>query len=318
MGGTNRITKPNRGSRQFWPRVRAKKETASIRTWPASDSTKLLGFVGYKVGMTNVNLRDNNSQSMTKGQNIAVPCTIIECPPIKPLSIRFYQNTHNGPKIISEIFASKVDKNILASKKPGKVPESFDDLTLSIYTQPKLIGFKKKANIIELGISGSKEEKLKLAQELLEKEIKVSDVFKDGQFLDTHSVTKGKGFQGTVKRYGVKIRQHKSEKVKRGIGNLGSWTPKRVSTHVAQPGKMGYHRRTEYNKWLMKISSDPKELNPKGGFVNYGEIKNDCIIVKGSVSGPAKRAITLTEPMRFNGKNQTAEIKAVDLESKQQ
>lgn len=318
MGGTSRVHWPRKGSQQIWPRVRAKKKIANINSWVNLDTTKLLGFLGYKVGMTHVKVRDNKPTSMTKGENIAIPCTIIECPPIKPLSIRFYQKTPYGKKLISEIFSTKVDKNIKASKKQTKEPENFDDVRLVVYSQPKLAGFPQKSpDLIELALSGKKEEKLKLAKDLLEKEIKISEVFKEGQFLDVHAVSKGKGYQGTVKRYGVKIRRHKSEKTKRGVGTLGSWTPKRVAITVAQAGKMGYHKRTEYNKWLMKISSNPKEVNPKGGFLNYGNVKTDFIILKGSVPGASKRAITLTEPMRSLGKSQSAEIIAVDLESKQ-
>ena len=318
MAGSNRLNKPRHGSLQFWPHARAKKETPRIRNWTSNlNATKLLGFIGYKVGMTHVLVRDNYPFSITKGQQISIPVTVIECPPLKPLSIRFYKNTPYGSKVISELFSAKVDKNILVSKKPAKEPADFDDLKLLVYTQPKLIGFKKQPDVLELGLSGKKEDKLKLAKDLLNKEIKVSEVFKDGQFLDVHSVSTGKGFQGTVKRSGVKIRRHKSEKVKRGVGTLGPWTPSKVNTEVAQPGKMGYHTRTECNKWLLKISSKPEEVNPKGSFLHYGLVKNEYLMVKGSVPGPTKRAITLTEPTRYNGKLLVSEIVAVSLESKQ-
>ena len=60
---------------------------------------------------------------------------------------------------------------------------------------------------------------------MLGKEIKVEDVFESGVSVDVHGITKGKGFQGTVKRFGVPIRQHKAEKTKRGIGtHLGILT----------------------------------------------------------------------------------------------
>ncbi len=187
-----------------------------------------------------------------------------------------------------------------------------------VYTQPRLIGLKKKPELFELGIGG-KDNKARLdyAQGLLTKEIKISDVFKENQFIDTHSVTKAKGFQGTVKRFGVKIRQHKSEKTKRGIGNLGAWTPKRTSWTVAQAGKMGFHQRTEHNKLSLKVSSDPKDINPKGGFLNYGLVKGDYILLKGSVAGTRKRLITLTEPSRAPEKMLQYEISLISTSSKQ-
>lgn len=316
---------PRRGSLQFWPRKRAKRPYARIRTWPQLDGTKLLGFMGYKAGMTHLMINDNSPHSITKGQQISVPVTVIECPPIKAFSLRFYKKTLTGLKLISETFSSKTDKElqrkVKISKKTQKEPESFDEIRLVIYTQPKLINTaKKKPELFEVGVSGSNpQEKLQYAKTLIDKEIKISEIFKEGQQIDIHSITTGKGFQGTVKRYGVPIRQHKAEKTKRGIGTLGAWTPKRVSYTVAQPGKMGYHLRTEHNKQIIKISDKPEEINPKGGFLHYGLVKKDYILLKGSIPGPVKRAITLTEPSRANKKigSQQYEITYTSLESKQ-
>jgi len=307
---------------QFWPRCRARRAYARIKAWPKIAEVKLLGFAGYKAGMTHVMLEDNDPVSLTKGEIISSPVTILECPPLKPFSIRFYQKTNNGSKVVSEIFAKNVDKHlkrkVKVSKKENKAPEAFDDLRLVVHTQPHLIGLKKTPEVFELGIGGKdSKERLAYAQGLLTKDIKLSDVFKEGQFIDTHSITKAKGFQGTVKRFGVRIRQHKAEKTKRGIGTLGAWTPKKTDWRVAQAGKMGYHQRTEYNKLSLKISNDPKEVNPKGGFLNYGIIKEDYIILKGSVAGTRKRLITLTEPSRAQRKAPPYVISSISTSSKQ-
>ena len=179
------------------------------------------------------------------------------------------------------------------------MPESFDEIRLVAYTQPRLTGLKKTPELFELAIGGKDaNSKLEYARQLLDREIKLSDVFKEKQYLDTHSVSKAKGHQGTVKRFGVRIRQHKSEKTKRGIGTLGSWHPNRVDFRVAQAGKMGFHQRTEYNKLSLKIGSKPEEINPQGGFLHYGSVSNNYIIVKGSVAGGVKRLVILTEPSR--------------------
>lgn len=315
---------PRRGSLQIWPRKRAKRPYARIRTWPQLDGTKLLGFMGYKAGMTHLITMDNYPHSLTKGQEISIPVTVIECPPIKIFSLRFYKKTTTGLQLISEVLSSKIDKElqrkIKVPKKTQKEPESFDEMRVAVYTQPKLTRTgKKKPELFEVGISGNPQERLQYAKTLLDKDIKISDIFKEGQHIDAHSVTIGKGFQGTVKRYGVPIRQHKAEKTKRGIATLGSWTPKRVQFSVAQPGKMGYHLRTDYNKLIIKISDKPSEINPKGGFLHYGLIKNDYILLKGSIPGPVKRAITLTEPIRPNKKIslQQYETTYTSLESKQ-
>jgi large subunit ribosomal protein L3 len=63
-------------------------------------------------------------------------------------------------------------------------------------------------------------------------------------------------------------------------------------------GQMGYHQRTEYNKRILKISSDTDEINPSGGFVNYGLVRGDYVLIKGSVPGPSKRLVRLREPTR--------------------
>lgn len=298
---------------QFWPRKRAKRICPRIRTWPqiagAEVATKLLGFIGYKVGMTHIGFTDNRPNSMTQGQIVSMPITVIECPPIKTASLRFYKKTDSGLRLVSEIFSAKLDKElarkikISKKAKEAKEPTDFDEIRILAYTQPKLTTTgKKKPDLFEIGISGDAKEKLSYAKQFLEKEIKVSDIFKEGQQLDIHAVTKGKGFQGTVKRFGVPIMQHKAEKKKRGIATLGSWTPKRVDFRVPQPGKMGYHLRTEYNKVLLKIKNKPEEVNPKKGFSHYGLVKNDYLFVKGSVAGAIKRPIILTEPMRPNKK----------------
>lgn len=318
------IHNPRRGSLQFWPRCRARRIYASITSWPKIDEVKLLGFAGYKAGMTHIMLEDNNLGSLTKGEIISCPATIIECPPLKPYSIRFYKNTNDGLKIVSEIFVKNIDKhlkrklNLPKKEKEGKVPEDFTDIKLIVFTQPNLIGLKKTPELFEVGIGGKDvKEKLAYAQGLLNKEIKLSDVFKEWQFVDTHSISKGKGFQGTVKRYGVRIRQHKAEKTKRGIGTLGSWTPKRTDWRVAQTGKMGFHQRTEYNKLSLKIGNNPKDINPTGGFLNYGLVKSDYIILKGSVAGTRKRMITITEPHRAKRKTPQYSINSINTGSKQ-
>jgi large subunit ribosomal protein L3 len=63
-------------------------------------------------------------------------------------------------------------------------------------------------------------------------------------------------------------------------------------------GQVGYHLRTEYNKQIAKIGKDPKEVEPKGGFLRYGQIKNPYVLVKGSIAGTAKRMIKITHAAR--------------------
>jgi len=319
---------PRHGSMQFWPRKLARRVYGRVRSWPGQKDTGLLGFSGYKAGMTHAIVVDNRKTSTTKGQQISVPMTVIECPPIKIASSRFYKKTMDGLRLISEVYAEKLDKEISrkipAPKKTKKTVDDikdFDDVRVNVYTQPILTGMgRKKPEIFELALGGSKDDKLKFIKENLGKEIKVSQVFKEGEQIDFHCVTKGKGFQGPMKRFGIARRQHKSEKSIRNPGSLGGWKAQgHVMYRVAHAGKMGFNTRTEYNKLLLRIGNKPEEINPAGGFVNYGLVKNDYILVKGSVGGPRNRIVRVVKAIRPNRliPKDAPEIQYVSLESKQ-
>jgi len=66
--------------------------------------------------------------------------------------------------------------------------------------------------LVEIGLTGNLEGKLNFIKENLSKEISVLDFFENGQLVDFRGLTKGKGFQGPVKRFGIKLKFHKSEK----------------------------------------------------------------------------------------------------------
>jgi len=59
-----------------------------------------------------------------------------------------------------------------------------------------------------------------------------------------------------------------------------------------------YQTRTIHNLIILKISDNPEEINVKGGFTNYGLVKNSYLLVSGSIPGPQKRLIALREPIR--------------------
>lgn len=297
---------PRRGSLQFWPRKRSQHSVARIRTWAKENKPKPLGFVGYKAGMTHVIATDNRAKSLTKGEKISIPVTIIECPPMSVVGVAFYAKWMFGVRKLTSILAEKPAKE-LAKKMPlpKKVTKTiadvteFDDLRLLVHTNPKETSIgTKKPKVQEIALGGSKEDKFTFARQVFGKTISISDVFENGNQVDIHGITIGKGVQGTVKRYGVPIRQHKAEKTKRGIGTLGSWTPKRVEFSVPQMGKMGYHTRTEYNKQIVKIGQQGHDVDKSGGIIRYGPVKNTYILLRGSVVGPKKRAVFLTPAVR--------------------
>ena len=312
---------------QFWPRVRAKREYVRLRTHPASKETKPTSFAGYKVGMTHLIVTDNLSNSPTRGQDLFVPVTIIECPPLKVSSLKFYKHSAHGLQTAGEIFSEHLDKEFsrkaIKPKTQKKIDDAheFDDVRLVVYTQPKLTGIgKKMPELFEITLGGSKEEKLAYAKEKLGKEITVKDVFREGQQLDIHAVTKGRGFQGPMKRFGISRRRHKSEKSIRNPGSLGSWKAQgQTMWRVAHAGKMGFHTRTEYNKWLLKIGEKPEDIVANGGIIHYGVVRNPYLLIKGGIAGPAKRLVRLTEAIRSNQKipKNAPEIQYVSLASKQ-
>jgi large subunit ribosomal protein L3 len=263
---------------------------------------------------------------MTKGQIIIVPATVVECPPLKAIGVVLYKNSIHGSYASSQILAEKIDNELKkkisipkkANKKEAK-PEDCDDVRLLVYTQPKLTGTgKKKPEIFEIAMGGKKEDKLKLAMEKLGKEINVNEVLAEGQQVDIHSVSKGKGLQGPVKRDGIGLKSHKSEKSRRraviGIEGEG-----KVAVGAHQDGQLGYHTRTEYNKWVMKIGEDPKDVNPKGGFIRFGNLKNSYVLLKGSVPGPSKRLIRINTALRPNTKlpKEAFPVEIISRESRQ-
>ena len=303
--------KPRSGSLQYWPRKRAKRAYARIRSWPVSSDPKPLGFAGYKVGMTHIVFTDNRPNSMTKGQDISMPVTIIECPALKIASINFYKKTSSGLKLSSSITVAKLDKELarkiilpktIKKKIEDFKPEEFDDIRILVYTQPKLttIG-KKKPELFELALGGKIEEKYNWAKENLSKEINIADIFTEGQHIDLHAITKGNGLAGPMKRFGISRTSHKSEKGVRTPANLGAWTGAR-QWRVAKAGQLGYQQRLELNKWLMKISTSPEEIKNKSGFKRYGIVKNPFVLIKGSVPGASKRLILFTNQIRHNPK----------------
>lgn len=324
--------KPRSGSLQFYPRKRAKRIYPRIRSI-SSNFVGLSGFAGYKVGMTHVVLRDNRSNSVTRGCEIVWPATVIECPPLSVFSLRLYGKNINGKRAIGGVISPKIEENLKRKIKNFPKKYNFEDalrkleekikdafsVSVLAYTQPHKAGVeKKRPEVFELfvGCKGGVKEAFEYAKSLFEKKINVKDVFKEANFTDIHGVTKGKGFQGVIKRYGVALKSHKSQKKRRSGGNLGPWNPEWVSWTIPQPGKMGFHTRTEYNKLILKIGSNPEDVNPKGGFINYGNVKSDYILVKGSVCGSVKRMIRLNIHIR-KVKGVSFDLLSINKESKQ-
>jgi len=287
---------PRRGSKQFWPRVRARRMHPKVSSW---SGTGVQGFAAYKAGMTQY-VATETRKNVNHGKEIVKPATVLEVPPIYPISIVFYKIDSFGRRLkIASLFDVKnLPKDFKKDLKRvfnyknesgGKVPESFDELRLEVATYPRKIGLKKTPEVFELGSA----HKLDEVKGFLGKEMKISDCFAEGEFVDITAVTKGKGTQGAVKRFGIKLRNHHSKKGRRRVGSVGPTTPRKILWTVPLPGQLGCAQRTELNKLILKVSDKPEEVNSKKGFTKYGVVKGSFILVDGSVPGARKRMILL-------------------------
>jgi large subunit ribosomal protein L3 len=281
------------------PRKRAKSQNARVY-WQECSDKRVIGFAGYKVGMTHVAYVDD-SESPTKGQEVVSAATVVEVPPIVVYGLRCYGNNNS----LGDILVSDDKLLKLAGFKKKHTPkaineEHVDDVRLLAYAMPSKtkIG-KKHIEKMELGCGGKDvKEKLEHCKALLGKEMRVSDVFKNGEYVDVVSVSTGKGWQGAVKRFGVSIQRRKATGKRRHVGTLGQWHPAYVLYTVPQAGQTGYHQRTEMNKRILRIGQKPEEINPSSGFPAYGFVKNDYVVLKGSIPGPVKRLIKLRLAVR--------------------
>ena len=204
------------------------------------------GLIGKKIGMTSVFGVD--------GKNI--PCTVIEAGPCVVTQIRTvekdgYAAVQLAYDEISEKHASKALKGHF--EKAGTTPKR------------KLVEFKADfAQDLKLGDT-----------------LTVADLFEGVQFVDVVGTSKGKGFQGVVKRHGfagVGGQTHGQHNRLRHPGSLGacSW-PSRVFKGTRMAGHMGNQRVTVFNLEVIKVMPE-----------------NNLIVVKGSVPG-AKGSYVIVE-----------------------
>ncbi|MGC8676044.1 MAG: 50S ribosomal protein L3 [Candidatus Micrarchaeia archaeon] len=316
-----------RGSLEFWPHRRAKKLMPRIRHWPNASEPALLGFVGFKAGMTHVMYTDD-SEGPAKGTEIAEPVTIIETPKVYVYGARFYGEdpaTHYK-RIVAEVYNKQLAQNVgikstkhddFANVKSKK--DSFNDISILAYVNPMGVGFgTKKLMRFEIALGGTKDQKLEQAEKLLGKEIKASDIFKAGDYVDVTSISKGKGWEGPVARFGVAKQWHKATGKVRHVGTLGPFHPPKVLYSVPMAGHLGHNYRTELNKRIMKMGSQNESgsINAKGGYPHYGIIKNDFMIIHGSIPGAPGMLVRLRKALRPVKKAAEPKLNSISLRSK--
>lgn len=308
---------PRHGSLAYLPRKRAIQIKGRVRHWlDNSESINFLGFAGFKAGMTHITYIQDQRNSPYYGKELMKPVTAIEVPPLILIGIRIYNKDEYGKYISGEIFTNdfnnfltrkinipntegynlkKIKKEILANlNETSEIRGIFQ-------TQPYKTSLpRKKPDIIEIKVNSLKkpEEEFNFALQNLGKEIRAREVLEEGELVDVIGVTKGKGFQGPVKRFGVKILTRKNSKIRRAVACIGPWHPSRVLYTVPRAGQLGFHQRTEYHKRIMLIGENEEEINPKGGFIRYGKIQGDYLLMLGSIPGSKKRLIRIRKTIR--------------------
>ena len=308
------IKRSRRGSLAYYPRKRAKRIYPRVKSYLLEEKLKPMAFAGYKVGMTHTIILDNKKGSPSFGQEITVPVTVLDCPPLKVIGIRTYEKTIKGLKTFTESYSKDLPKElkrkvkINSEKTLGNVAkmesnlQKISNLRLIVSTQPRLSGIRKRTpEIFEIGIGGKDvKEKLEFAKQILGKDLQVKDVLREGELVDVISVTKGKGTVGPVKRFGVKIQTRHAKQKLRHVGTLGPQTPRKVRWTIPMAGQMGFQTRTEINKRILKIGEEGQTITPKGGFIRYGMVPKNFLLIEGSVPGSKKRLVLLRPAIRAN------------------
>jgi len=267
--------------------------------------------------------------------------TILEVPALWVVGLVGYVRTPTGLRALTTVWGHHLDdsfrrrfyKRWAKSKKAAfkraqkrwvqtdqtfkaevaRIRKYCDVVRAIVHTDMKNLPLRqKKAFVGELQINGGNtSEKVDYVLSFLEKQVTFDSVFGENEMCDLIGITKGKGFQGNVKRWGVATLPRKTHRGLRKVACVGAWHPPAIATTIPRAGQMGYHHRVERNKKIYKIGKGgdnanattpfditKKTINPMGGFPHYGQVKNDYVMIKGTIVGTKKRLITIRKSMR--------------------
>jgi large subunit ribosomal protein L3e len=358
---------PRHGSLGFLPKKRTQHKFGKIKSFPKDDpkaECHLTAFMGYKAGMTHIVRNVTKPGSKLDKKDVVEAVTILECPPMVAVGIVGYVETPRGQRALSTVWAghlsdecrrvfyktwykSKKKAFTKYAKKYEKESDKIDQelarmkkycssIRLLCHTQISLTKLsQKKAHIKEIQINGgSLDAKVDFCKGLFEKKIRVGSVFEQNEMIDVIGVTKGRGIDGVITRWGVTRLPRKTHRGLRKVACIGAWHPARVQFQVPRAGQNGFHHRTEINKKIYRVgkclAEDPnngstandlteKAVTPMGGFPHYGEINEDFIMIKGTCMGIKKRVITLRKTLLPQTKRDAVEeitLKFIDTSSK--
>lgn len=363
---------PRHGHLGFLPRKRSRQIRGRCRAFPKDDKTAkphLTAFPVFKAGMTHIVRDVDRPGSRVNKKEVVEAVTILEAPPIVVVGITGYRETPRGMRSLGTVWAHHVSTEFkrrfyanwkksqqkaftrLRQNQKTKAGVAARAVTLRrfqknasvirviAHTQNRKLRNQrvqtKKAFIQEIQVNGGNtKDKLKLAESLLEKQVRVDSVFTQSEACDICAVSRGHGFEGVVHRWGVASLPRKTHRGLRKVACIGSWHPERVSFTVARAGQNGFHHRTHLNKKIYRLGRSAvvdaknattehdltqKTITPMGGFVGYGVVRNDYVMIKGSVCGPRRRVITLRRPMAPQKSRKLQEkiaLKFIDTSSK--
>jgi len=318
--------------------------------------------MGYKAGMTHI-VRDVDRplSKLLHKKEILEAVTILETPPMIVVGVVGYKETPTGLHTVGTVWAQHLSKeckrrfykNWYASKRKAftkyaknekfeenmkanlqKLQEKCTIIRVLAHTQVHKVPLGQfKAHLMEIQVNGGKDvkEKIEFATSLFEKPVSVDQVFAKDEGIDVIGATKGKGYMGVVRRFGVRKLPRKTHRGNRKVACIGAWHPAHVQWTVARAGQQGFFHRTDMNKKIYRVGVGEarngstefdltkKGITPMGGFPNYGVVNNDFLMLKGNCIGPKKRVLTLRKaivPASDRGALEKVQLKFIDTASK--
>ena len=220
-------------------------------------------ILATKVGMTQIFNEDG----------VLVPVTVLQAGPCVVTQVKTVEN--DGYAAVQVGFVDKKEKIVNVDKNGSKEIRNRHGVTKA-----------EKGHFDKAGVSYKRyvrEFKFEDAENYSVKDEIKADIFAAGDKIDATAVSKGKGFQGAIKRYG----QHRGpmthgSKFHRHQGSNGSSSdPSRVFKGKGMPGHMGAKQITLQNLEVVKVDAE-----------------NNLILVKGAVPGPKKSLVTLKETVK--------------------
>jgi len=214
------------------------------------------GILGRKEGMTQVFTKDGE----------LIPVTVVTVESNVVMQIK--NNETDNYQAIQLGFSSKKEKS---SNKPE-------------------LGHSKKANSLPKRFL--KEIRVEdVSNYELGQEIK-ADVFEIGEIVDVTGISKGKGFQGVIKRHNqTRGPMGHGSQYHRGVGSMGTMRPMRVFKGKKLPGHMGHEQVTIQNLEIVDI-----------------DLENNLILVKGNVPGPKKTVVLIKKSIKDKNKKEAKEL----------